>query len=324
MITSVALCTYNAEKFLHEQLQSILNQTVSVNEIVVCDDNSTDTTLEILKGYQQNYPSIFKIFKNLQQLGSIKNFEKAITLCTGDIIFLSDQDDVWLPNKVEVISETFANHSFVNCIATNGFIINEKSIVNNNVLTIWEVPKILKDHNISLNFFKSICCFNNFITGATMAFKRELINEITPFPNYKKLMHHDEWIALHSSYKKAFMFLNEKLIKYRVHSNQQVGGITYDNSFKRQQYFLNIFDENSTSPIIYKRKLKLLTKNYYKILEMKNENLVNQFFLDQILIVIKENYQFIDSNFKKEAPFLYYLRRIIDFLKKRKKLKNVQ
>lgn len=99
MKTSVALCTYNGEKYIKEQLDSILNQTKKVDEIIVCDDCSSDKTVEILNHYSSTNPGLFKIYINEQNLRSVKNFEKAITLCTGDIIFLSDQDDFWVNEK---------------------------------------------------------------------------------------------------------------------------------------------------------------------------------------------------------------------------------
>ena len=104
---SVALCTYNGEKYLHQQIDSILNQTVPVHEIVVCDDGSNDQTSKILTQYQTKFPEVFKIHFNTENLRSVKNFEKAISLCTGDIIFLSDQDDIWEENKVEVFIKYF-------------------------------------------------------------------------------------------------------------------------------------------------------------------------------------------------------------------------
>ena len=87
MKISVALCTYNGEQFLKEQLDSILKQTQKVDEIVICDDGSTDATINILENYSANYPNIFHIYRNKVNLRSVKNFEKAITLCTGDLIF---------------------------------------------------------------------------------------------------------------------------------------------------------------------------------------------------------------------------------------------
>src|SRR6476659_477323 len=101
MKISVALCTYNGERFLNEQLESILAQTFPVTEIIVCDDGSTDDTSTMLQQFERRYFNLFKIYVNAENLGVIKNFEKAISLCAGDIIFLADQDDIWEINKVE-------------------------------------------------------------------------------------------------------------------------------------------------------------------------------------------------------------------------------
>jgi len=101
MTTSVALCTYNGAKYIEEQLRSIIDQTHRVNEIVVCDDGSIDETLEIVEKIKQQTSDIdFKISVNKPNLGVCANFDKAIHECSGDIIFLSDQDDIWMKNKL--------------------------------------------------------------------------------------------------------------------------------------------------------------------------------------------------------------------------------
>src|SRR6266542_888200 len=110
MKISVAIGTYNGEKFLNVQLESILQQTIPVHEIIVCDDHSGDDTINILREFEVSYPSLLKIFANEKNLGVVKNFEKAISLCTGNIIFLADQDDVWNNNKVESVLNFFRNN----------------------------------------------------------------------------------------------------------------------------------------------------------------------------------------------------------------------
>ena len=105
---------------MEQQLDSILNQTVKVDEIVVCEDNSTDNTREILEKYNKSNPGLFKILHNTQNLGSNKNAEKAIQHCTGDIVFLSDHDDEWLLNKVERTLEYFEQNPQMNGVFSNG------------------------------------------------------------------------------------------------------------------------------------------------------------------------------------------------------------
>ena len=113
MKISVALCTYNGETFIDQQINSILNQTLKVDEIVVCDDISKDNTIKIIQEYSLKFPDIFKIYINESNIGSVKNFEKAISLCTGEIIFLSDQDDVWELNKVFIFKDYFENNQHI-------------------------------------------------------------------------------------------------------------------------------------------------------------------------------------------------------------------
>ncbi len=100
MKTSVAMCTYNGESYLDEQLQSILEQTEPIDEIVICDDGSIDKTLSIIEKFIKAGTPI-RLILNQKNLGYTRNFEKAICLCSGDIIFLADQDDIWMPEKVK-------------------------------------------------------------------------------------------------------------------------------------------------------------------------------------------------------------------------------
>ena len=90
MKVSVAMCTYNGHQYIKEQLLSILEQTIPIDEIIICDDGSKDATIQIIIEYMNAYPGVIKLIKNSQNLGYTKNFEKAICLCSGDIIFLAD------------------------------------------------------------------------------------------------------------------------------------------------------------------------------------------------------------------------------------------
>ncbi|MDQ3374150.1 MAG: glycosyltransferase [Acidobacteriota bacterium] len=121
---SVALCTYNGEKYIVEQLDSIAMQSVTVDEVVICDDVSTDNTVKLVQDYTFTAPYNVRLFINETNLGSTRNFEKALSLCNGDIIFLCDQDDVWMPHKVETIKNYLDNNPAKNVVFTNAFIVN--------------------------------------------------------------------------------------------------------------------------------------------------------------------------------------------------------
>src|SRR5947209_10455427 len=121
---SVALCTYNGEKFLPEQLDSITAQTVFPNELVVSDDGSSDRTLSILHDFASSAPFAVRILQTQSNLGSTKNFEYAIAHCTGAIVALSDQDDVWQPEKLEKLHEALTANSDA------GFVVSDSELID--------------------------------------------------------------------------------------------------------------------------------------------------------------------------------------------------
>ncbi|WP_159479327.1 glycosyltransferase family 2 protein [Chryseobacterium sp. 18068] len=256
---SVALCTYNGEKYIREQIDSILEQSLKVDEIVVCDDGSTDKTLSILAEFKNKFPDIFKIHLNEKNLRSVKNFEKAISLCSGEIIFLSDQDDVWENDKVKIFSDFFEDNQNVDVVCSNGFIIDENSL-QQNLYTVWDVPRFLSENKKEINYFKIFATIGNFATGASMAIRKSFINQVLPFPTVEGL-HHDEWIALVSSEQKKFAFLNDKLFSYRIHSEQQVGGISYSKDKTSKEKLINRFDYDKRSQLFRDFKIKLRTLN---------------------------------------------------------------
>src|SRR5262245_33463585 len=122
---SIALCTYNGAKFLSSQLESYLVQTQMPDEVVVCDDRSNDQTVEILKAFAERAPFSVRVLVNDQNLGSTKNFEKAISLCSGEFIFLSDQDDIWNPDKIEKMTAPFENDPDVGLVFSDVELVDE-------------------------------------------------------------------------------------------------------------------------------------------------------------------------------------------------------
>ena len=252
---SVALCSYNGEKYIHQQIDSILSQTHKPSEIVVCDDGSTDRTPEILAEYQKQYPEIFRTHFNESNLRSVKNFEKAISLCSKAIIFLSDQDDIWAENKAEKIVSFLDNHAEIDAVATNGFCIDENGAVHEKY-SLWDAPVFLKEKEKNIDYFE-IILLCNIATGASMAFRAAIKHEIIPFPVLKDY-HHDEWIALNAAIKGRFEFLNDKLFYYRTHQEQQVGGVFFDKTEEGKAKLMRFFDLEPTSFSILKIQLKML------------------------------------------------------------------
>src|SRR5262245_34713454 len=219
---SIALCTYNGAKYLASQLESYLAQTHPPDEVIVCDDCSQDDTVSTLNEFARRAPFPVRVFVNEQNLGSIKNFEKAISLCSGDIIFLSDQDDVWAPNKIEMMAGEFDKDSEVGMVFSDAELVDEAlqplgSNQTDIIGLVFGQKEIIKQGNLY-----SILLNRNIVTGATLAFRAKYNKTIIPIPTDIPDMVHDGWAAIIISMTAKCVFLNEPLIKYRQHPGQQI------------------------------------------------------------------------------------------------------
>jgi glycosyltransferase involved in cell wall biosynthesis len=229
MKISVAFIVYNGAKYIRQQLDSILAQTHKVDEIIVYDDASSDNTIEVLEEYKNKYPNLFFIHYNTQNLGPTKNIEKAIQACTGDIILLADQDDFWEPNKVKKIVKWFEENPTMNGVFTNGSLINSKGELDNKY-NLWDSMgfpyKTIKSNNDLFDKLKLyINTVENTLTGATLAIRKDLPFLNQAFPVIKHLVH-DRWLAINLAETNSLGVLEEKLIHYRIHSEQAIGGMT--------------------------------------------------------------------------------------------------
>ena len=218
---SIALCTYNGEQFLREQLESFTYQRRRPDELIVCDDRSTDGTVSIVERFASQAPFAVELVVNDANLGSTRNFEKAISMCTGDLIFLSDQDDVWLPEKIERIESEFSDEGV-------GLVFSDAEVVDEALKPLGRRLSSLTFHATSRQDLRTGTVFEslltqNFVTGATAAFRSSLRDVITPTPIGVPNLIHDAWIALSIANHARIVFLDEPLIKYRQHASQQIG-----------------------------------------------------------------------------------------------------
>lgn len=223
MILSVALCTYNGESFLNDQLESILSQSLSIDELIICDDGSNDGTLNIIESFKNQYPEIIHLHQNEKSLGAIKNFEKAISLTKGDLIFLADQDDIWYKNKVEIMSNFFQEYSHCILLFSDGELIDKNGEKLN--ATLWQkwnfstnIQNKWKNNN---NAFFDLLENNNKITGATLCFREELKKEM-PIIGFE-FFYQDAFLGIHAAARNGLFFINQSLIQYRIHDKQLVG-----------------------------------------------------------------------------------------------------
>lgn len=208
MKISVCMATYNGEKYIREQLESILMQLELTDEVIISDDESTDKTLEVVKSLND---SRIKIVLNQGEKGYTRNFENALKNSTGDIIFLSDQDDIWKKNKVKNMIKEFSTYDLV---------ISDAEIVDKDL-------KLLNESHFNLRGVKR-GFLNNFLktryVGACMAFKRKVLEKVLPFPENQKLCAHDYWITIVCEAFYKVKLINQPLIKYRRHENNVSNG----------------------------------------------------------------------------------------------------
>ena len=200
---SVAIATYNGEKYIKEQIDSILKNLNKEDEIIISDDGSTDSTRDIIKSYKDKRIKLIDGPKK----GVKQNFANAIQNTEGKFIFLSDQDDIWLDNKVEKMLETFEGQNATLVVHDAQVFDNE----NNKIL----YDSFFKYRNSGAGILKNI--YRNTYIGCCMAFDSKIKDKILPIPNNIEM--HDQWIGiLNDIYYNKSIFIDDKLIKYRRHS----------------------------------------------------------------------------------------------------------
>lgn len=274
--TSVIVCTYNGELYIEEQLRSILNQTILPNEIILVDDISNDSTVEVARRVLSEYSVDFKIIINDTNLGVTKNFEKACMCVSKEIVFFSDQDDIWLENKIEICIKKFTEDSKLNLLFTNALLVNEKCESLNR--TMWDQIGY-KPRNFSQKKYFNNIIKGNFVTGATMSCRMSFIKQAIPFP---KVLFHDEWLALMAKSTGNVMSINENLIKYRQHSNNVVGATSISMKRKIDIYFNNFKKICGIREKKFNRFKSCLEKKMYTNYYFKKMNKCFNFWNDMI------------------------------------------
>lgn len=248
---SIALTTYNGQAYLSDQLDSYLKQSLLPNELVVCDDKSTDNTIKIIEEFKLTAPFEVVLVRNEIRLGFNKNFEKALSLCTGDIVFISDQDDVWLPEKISTVRKVFQRN--VRMVINDAWLVNEK-LDNSGETKLGQLKRL----GLSISSHHTGCC---------MALRREVLEVLLPIP--PQLWSYDPWInnlCQRLGFKKI---IEAPLQLHRRHSDTATGGIT--NQSKPTSFGNFISSRLDGSPIKYchERLLKLKDLDQ-RILERAN------------------------------------------------------
>lgn len=206
MKISVCMTTYNGAKYIRDQISSILNQLNEFDELIISDDESNDDTVDIINSFKDkrihllHHKKEHKYTRNHYLVSA--NFENALKFSSGDVIFLSDQDDIWAANKVKVTLSYLKDYSLV--MSDFQVIDNEGKIFGSSFFKSVHLPR-----GLFLNISRPI------YHGCCMAFKKEILNIALPFP--KKMILHDNWIGILAEIFSKVKFIDEKLILHRRH-----------------------------------------------------------------------------------------------------------
>ena len=235
----ILLATYNGEKYLSELIDSILSQTYKNIRLIISDDCSKDNTREILDKYKKEDSRVI-VYKQEQNQGYVKNFEFLLKKVESDYYMLADQDDVWLPEKVE--------KSLQKLKAENAdLVFGDLEVVDQNLKTIYpsfndfmllsrKIQKYIKSYKLNYLY--------NCITGCTILAKSKFISQILPVPTTSKYFIHDHWIGIIMSTYGKLAYMPEKYIKYRQHGDNQVGTNKISHKFTKlkqvRELFINV------------------------------------------------------------------------------------
>ncbi|RXZ45904.1 glycosyltransferase family 2 protein, partial [Agromyces binzhouensis] len=222
---SVVMGTHNGARFVGEQVRTILAQTRPVDEIVVSDDASTDDTVAIVERAVREHREAggaveLNVLRNVEPLGVTANFEQALRAATGDLVALSDQDDVWRPDRVAVAVAAFAERPALQLVAADADLIDaEGAAMAATLFGTLGVDESLRASVDGAAAFDELLR-RNLLTGATMMLRRDLVELAAPFP---PSWVHDEWLAIVASVSGGIAVSPEPLIGYRQHGANQIG-----------------------------------------------------------------------------------------------------
>ncbi|MEZ5182462.1 MAG: glycosyltransferase family 2 protein [Acidimicrobiales bacterium] len=222
---SIALCTYEGARWLPDLLGSLAAQTRLPDELVACDDGSSDDTVEILEAFAADAPFAVRVHRNPERLGSTRNFAAAVARCEGAIVALADQDDVWYPGKLAVLEWEFDMDPTVSMVFSDGDLIDADGAPLGRRL--WDtrlIGRTLRHHPVVP---EELFARRALTTGATMAVRRRVVDAAVPFPpeldDPDAPMRHDRWLSLVAAAVGTVRAISDPLVALRVHPDQETG-----------------------------------------------------------------------------------------------------
>ena len=232
MRISVALATYQGERFLEQQLESIRNQSLLPSELVVGDDGSSDGTASVVAEFARGAPFPVSLQVHSTRVGSARNFESVIAECSGDAIALSDQDDLWQPTKLEALARALSAPSEPGLVFSDGELVDQHAVSLG--ISCWDSIGLSRQQRRAIDgdrafptFVRRQRRFGGTVPGATLAFRARYRPLVLPFPDFlpasAKGLLHDSWITLLVSAVAPVVSIPESLVLYRQHDAQQIG-----------------------------------------------------------------------------------------------------
>lgn len=223
---SVAMTTFNGEKYIEKQIESIIHQSLSVDEIIVCDDGSTDHTVELIKKYDVT------LIQNSQNLGYKLNFKKAMEKCNGDYIFLCDQDDIWEKDKVKDMMNIMESHKNIHVLASSFTYIDGQDQMISTTLNKGYSNNNLYNKEVKKNDLVSVLTdefiYGNYFQGCALVMDKQTRDFVVH--HFDDRLPHDWIISLYASIDGGMYFYNKSEFKYRIHSDNSIGVSTLNQS----------------------------------------------------------------------------------------------
>lgn len=302
---SVAMATYNGAKFIEKQLDSIFNQTLLIDELVIVDDCSTDQTVEIIRQYQNKYPSVkINLVLNETNIGYKKNFYKAISSCTGDYILLCDQDDIWKKDKVEILYNLIKSNPQIAIIASTFDEINEDDQV------ITKNKNLYSNHLKEKQIFVPLqdLIFHNIAQGCAMIMTKR-IKELY-LENFTEKLPHDRILNVIAAMNDGLLFYNKSLFSYRIHSNNTIGLADSMKFQQKNKLQTRILDAEQAIEVL--QLIQRVDGTFYE----NNEYLCKMYRFAQNHVNAIKNNDFIKLLFQSANPYYKKLKsfkgRILD------------
>lgn len=297
----ILMATYNGEKYIRQQIESILNQTYTNFRLIISDDCSSDNTRNILKEYKEKDKRIKIIYQEVN-LGYIRNFEFLLKQVENELYMLSDQDDIWNLDKIEKSVNKLKKEN-ADLVFSDLEVINQDEELI--AKSFWEQKGLNK--KIKKDKSKIGLRLNNYITGCTILSKKSFIEDILPIPTGTKYLIHDFWIAIVISLKGKIEYIEEPLIKYRQHQSNQVGYEMKSKELKSleeiRELFINVKIELFSTYCEYSQlftekeqeKNKKALEYYQKLKKVKNIKFGDWVFF--LKLYHYENTMYIIANF---------------------------